>query len=124
MSNFVKPNRLMFGADFFLLRPMSSWLQRADALIYIFFISLYSCERRPHASKLAIVQNALLHIPYCTCPDFTKMSSQALGKKEMSVLRTSLSCVQICVQDLWITRMTTSFTLQPTPATSSYGYNT
>jgi hypothetical protein len=47
----------------------------------------------------------------------------SIGKKrEMSVLRTSLSCVQICVQDLGIMRMTTSFTLQPTPATSSYGY--
>ena len=28
-------------------------------------------------------------IPHCTCPDFTKMSSQALEKKETGVLQTS-----------------------------------
>lgn len=33
------------------------------------------------------------NIPHCTCLNFTKMPSTSLGKKEMSVLQTSLLCL-------------------------------
>jgi hypothetical protein len=32
-------------------------------------------------------------IPHCTCPDFTKMSSKTLERKDMGVLQISLLCV-------------------------------
>ena len=61
------------------------------------------------------------NIPHCTCPKFTKMSSQALGKKwTWCIVNIFIMCSHFCAR--WITRVTNSFTLRPRPTMRSCGY--
>jgi hypothetical protein len=60
-------------------------------------------------------------MPHCTCPDFTKMSSQSLRKKEKwCIANIFIMCLDFYAK--WIMIMTNSFMLQRIPTTRSCCY--